>query len=104
MKFVSGTALALTLAFSTVAAPVAAAQETPFRSVEAQSFSAGDLQRYGLTAEDAAQVQELQAQGYQVQVISQEEADQMYAGQFSDRQWLVLGLIAVVVIVAVAVS
>lgn len=106
MKFFSASAVALSLALSSVAAPAAFASDaaTQFRSVEAQTFSTDDLQRYGLSANDAAQVHALQEQGYQVQVISQEEADERYAGQFTDSQWLVIGLIAVVVIVAVAVG
>lgn len=106
MKFRLASALALSLAFTQlVAAPVAFAQEpAQFRSAAPRSFSTEELQRYGLSGADAEQVAAYQDAGYQVQVISQEEADAMYAGQFSDRQWLVLGVIAVVVIVAVAVS
>ncbi|MGE0596263.1 MAG: hypothetical protein AB7P07_07855 [Hyphomonadaceae bacterium] len=105
MKFFTASALALSLAVSSVAAPAAfASEQTQFRSVEAQTFSTADLQRYGLSADDATQVAAYQDQGYQVQVITQEEAEQQYAGQFSDSQWLVIGLIVVVVVVAVAVG
>jgi hypothetical protein len=99
-KFGLVSALALSLAFSQVAAP-AYAGET-FRSAEAQTFSQADMQAYGLSAQDAAQVGALQDQGYQVQVVSAEEAERMTGGQFSNTQWLVIGLIVVIVIVAVA--
>jgi hypothetical protein len=85
-----------------MAAP-AFAQEpaTQFRSVEAQTFSTDELQRYGLSAEDAAQVAAYQDQGYTVQVISPEEAAQYNAG-LTSTQWLLIGLVVVVVAVAVA--
>ncbi len=96
-------ALALSLAFTQVAAPAAYATEaTQFRSVEAQSFSQDELQRYGLTAADAAQVGALQDQGYQVQVVTAEEASAMTGGQFSQNQWLVIGIIVLVIVVAVS--
>lgn len=106
MKIRAATAVALALAFTQVTAPAAMAEQTAaqFRSAEAQAFSQADLQRYGLSAADAAQVDAYQQAGYQVQVISQEEAERQYAGQFSNSQWLVIGLIVVVVIVAVAAS
>lgn len=104
MKFHAATAIALSLAFTQMAAPAALAQEpaTQFRSVEAQAFSVEDLQRYGLSSADAAQVHALQEAGYQVQVITPEEAEQYSAGQFTTNQWLVIGLIVLVVAVAVA--
>lgn len=103
-KFRLATALALSLAFTSVAAPAAYAGEaTAFRSAEAQTFSQAELQAYGLSAGDAAQVGALQDQGYQVQVVTAEEAERMNGGQFSNNQWLVIGLI-VLVVIAVAVS
>jgi hypothetical protein len=104
MKFHLATAVALSLAFTQMAAPVALAQEpaTQFRSVEAQTFSVEELQRYGLSGADAAQVHAYQQAGYQVQVITPEEAAQYHAGQFTTNQWLVIGLIVIVVAVAVA--
>lgn len=96
------TALALSLAFTSMA-PVALAQEpaTQFRSVEAQSFTTDELQQYGLSAEDAAQVAAYQDQGYNVVVMTPEEAAQYQAG-ITTTQWLLIGL--VVIVVAVAVS
>ncbi len=101
MKIRLATAVALSLAFTSMAAPAALAQEpTQFRSAEARSFSTDELQRYGLSAQDAATVADYQAAGYTVQTITAEEAAQMNAGQFSNSQWLVIGLIVLVVVVA----
>jgi hypothetical protein len=82
---------------------VAFAQEPAgqFRSAEAQSFSAAELQRYGLTAADAAQVEALQGQGYTVQVVTPEEAAQINGG-LTTNTWLIIGLVVVVVAIAVA--
>jgi len=102
-KFGVATALALSLAFSQVAAPAALAGEaSAFRTVEAQTFTQSELQQYGLSAADAQQVAAYQDAGYQVQVVSAEEAEQMTGGQFSSNQWLVIGIIVLVVVVAVA--
>lgn len=102
MKFRAAvSALALSFALVNAAAPVAMAQEQ-FRSVEAQSFSQADLQAYGLSEADATEVHALQEQGYQVQLITPEEAAQYQAGQFTNSQWLVIGIIVLVVAVAAA--
>jgi hypothetical protein len=107
MKLRLASAVALTFAFSQVAIMPALAETTAqsashFRSVERQSFSQTDLQRFGLSANDAAQVDAYQQAGYDVQVVSPEEARQMTGGQFSNSQWIVIGLIVLVVVVAVA--
>lgn len=94
------TALALALAFST-AAPAAFAETQAFRTAEAQTFSQQDLQQYGLSAADAAQVAAYQEQGYNVVVMSPEEAEQYQAG-LSTTHWLLIGLLVIVVAVAVA--
>lgn len=96
-------ALALSFAVTQVAAPAAYA-ETSFRSVEAQTFSQTELQRYGLSANDASQVAAYQDAGYQVRVMSAEEASQVTGGQFSQNQWLVIGLVVIIVLVAVSVD
>lgn len=104
MKFRLATALALSLAFTQLAAPAAYAQQaTQFRTVAPQSFSAEDLQRYGLSAEDAAQVHALQQQGYQVRVLSAEEAEQYRAG-LSNRTWWIIGGVVLVAAIVVAAS
>jgi len=100
MKLRLASALALSLAFTSVSAPLAFAQEpSQFRSVEARTFSNDELQRYGLSAEDASAVSAYQDAGYTVQTISAEEAAQYNAGQFTNRQWLVIGLVVIVVVV-----
>ena len=93
------TALAFALALSTVAP--AAFAEPAFRTAEAQTFSQQDLQQYGLSAADAAQVAAYQEQGYSVVVMSPEEAQQYQAG-ITSTQWLLIGLLVVVVAVAVS--
>jgi hypothetical protein len=98
------TALALSLAFTQVAVPAASAETSAFRSVEAQTFSQAELQRYGLSADDASQVAAYQDAGYQVQVVSAEEAAQMTGGQFSQNQWLVIGIVVLVIVVAVSLD
>ncbi|MGQ0534309.1 MAG: hypothetical protein ACT4OF_16695 [Caulobacteraceae bacterium] len=97
------TAVALCLAFSTMAAPAALAQQqaASFRTAEALAFSEQELQQYGLSAADAAQVAAYQDQGYSVVVMTPEEAAQYQAG-ITTTQWLLIGL--VVIVVAVAVS
>lgn len=60
---------------ASIAAPVFAG-ESHFRTAAPQAFSAQDLQNYGLSAHDAKDVQSLQDKGYQVQVMSKEEAQQ----------------------------
>ena len=92
------TALAFALALSTVA-PSAFAEE--FRAPEAQTFSQQELQQYGLSQADAAQVAAYQDQGYQVVVMTPEEAQQYEAGM-TTTHWLLLGLLVVVVAVAVS--
>jgi hypothetical protein len=81
----------------------AAAEEAAFRAPAPQAFSTADLQNYGLSASDAAQVAQLQEQGYQVQVMTTEEAEATYGGQWSQGTWIAVGVIALVVI-AVAVA
>lgn len=103
MKLRLASAVALTFAFSQIAVMPALAEQTAhFRSVERQSFSQAELQRFGLSSADAAQVDAYQQAGYDVQVVSPQEAAQMTGGQFSNSQWLVIGLVVLVVVVAVA--
>ncbi|MBX3430944.1 MAG: hypothetical protein KF779_15275 [Hyphomonadaceae bacterium] len=94
------TAVAMAFALSTVA-PSAFAETQAFRTAEAQTFSQQDLQQYGLSVADAAQVAAYQDQGYQVVVMSPAEAEQYQAGM-STMHWLLIGLLVVVVAVAVA--
>lgn len=102
MKLIAS-AIALSFAIASMAAPAAYAQEpASFRTAAPQAFSTDELQRYGLSADDAAQVADLQAQGYEVQVMTAEEAAAVTGGQFSNTQWLVIGIIVVLVVVAIA--
>lgn len=101
MKLRVPAAIAASLALS-LAAPVAFAQEapSPFRSVEAQSFTANDLQRYGLSDEQLATVESYQQQGYEVQVMSAEEAAEYTGGMTTNNVLAIVGLVAIVVVVA----
>ena len=95
-------ALAMSFALASIAAPAAFAQEpAQFRSAAPQAFNTEDLQRYGLSQDDAAQVQSLQQQGYQVRVLTAEEAQQ-YTGGISNRTWWIIG--GVVLIAAIVVA
>ena len=98
-------ALALGLALSTLgvsaayAEPVAAT--THFRTVQPQSFSAEDLQRFGLDADATARAESLQSQGYRILALTPEEAEAYRAGDYSQTTWIFIG-VAVLVILAVA--
>ncbi|HET9229888.1 MAG TPA: hypothetical protein VFO00_01285 [Vitreimonas sp.] len=97
-------AIALSFALVTMAAPAAYAQEpAQFRSAAPQSFSAGELQQYGLDAQATQRAMDLQAQGYEIRVLSAEEAQQYQAG-ITDNQWIWIGILVGVIVIAVAVS
>ena len=102
MKLRVPAAIAASLALSMAAPAAAFAQEapSPFRSVEAQSFSAADLQRYGLTDEQIAAVESYQQQGYEVQVMTPEEAAEYTGGMTTNNLLAIVGLVAIVVVVA----
>lgn len=96
-------AIALSLALSQFAAAAAyaePAQTAAFRTAAPTAFTAQDLRSYGLSAADAAQVQSLQNQGYQVVTMTPDEARQVTAGDWSPHTWLIVGLIVVIVVVA----
>lgn len=95
-------AIALGFALTQVAVPFAFA-ETPasqFRSVEAQSFNADELARYGLSDVEAAQVRAYQEQGYEIQLLTPEEAEAYNAGLTNNNVLAIIGLVAIVVVVA----
>lgn len=96
--------LALALALST-ASGAYAATATPaaahFRTAAPQTFSKADMRKYGLNAAQTARAEALQAQGYQLKVLSPEEAKQYRAGALSTTTWIII-LAAAVVVVAVA--
>jgi hypothetical protein len=97
------TAIALSLALSQVAMSAAYAEPVHFRTAAAQTFSQTDLQAYGLSSADAAQVAQLQTQGYHVQVVTPDQARAMHGGDMSARTWWIIGgIIVVIAIVAAA--
>lgn len=91
------------LALSIALASGPAFAETQFRSASQQTFTAEELQLYGLDADASQRAVELQQQGYEVRVLSEEEAAQYEAG-ITDNQWIWLGILAGVIIIAVAVA
>lgn len=90
-------------ALAQVAAMPAYAEQSPFRAPEARAFSAADLQAYGMERAAADRAVALQDQGYEIRVLSQEEAANYQAG-ITDSQWIWLGILAGVIVIAVAVS
>jgi hypothetical protein len=105
MKARLASALALSLAFTQlVAMPAYAEQSTAqFRTVAPQTFSAADLQAYGLSASQTDRATALQADGYRIMVLTPEEAKAYQAG-ITDNQWLLIGILAAVIVIAVAVG
>jgi hypothetical protein len=96
-------ALAATLALSqfSVAAyadPVQASAQ--FRTVAPQAFTVEELQFYGLDADAATRAEALQAQGYQVLVLTPEEAGNYRAGAFSQTEWILIG-VGILVVLAI---
>lgn len=93
---------AAALAFALATAP-AYAEQAQFRSAAPQTFTSQDLQSYGLSADASNRAVDLQNQGYEVRVLSEEEAADYQAG-ITDNQWLLLGILAGVIVIAVAVA
>ena len=95
--------VAASFALSQLAVPLAQAQSpaAQFRTVEAQTFNAADLQVYGLSTDDTATVLAYQEQGYTVQLVTPEEAAAYDAGMTNSN---ILALVGLVVIVLVVVS
>lgn len=98
LRLLSAAALSAALISSS-----AYAETAQFRSVAPQTFSAADLQSYGLDAATAHRAEQLQAHGYQIKVLTPQEAQRYQAG-ITDNQWLLLGILAGVIVIAVAVS
>ena len=94
-------AAALALGFVAPAYAETPQAETQFRQVEPQTFTAADLERYGLSAEEAARGVELQQQGYQIVALTPEEAEAYQAGAITTTEWILIG-IGVLIILAVA--
>lgn len=104
MKVRSICALAAALAMVQFAVP-AYAQTQPepaqFRTAAPQTFTAAELQTYGLSPEEAARAVELQGQGYQIVAMTPEEAEAYTAGAISTTEWILIG-IGVLIILAIA--
>jgi Flp pilus assembly protein TadB len=94
-------AVALAMSAALITAPAFA--ETQFRSAAPQTFTAQDLQAYGLDQAATDRAVALQEQGYEIRVLSEEEAAQYQAG-ITDNQWIWLGILAGVIVIAVAVA
>lgn len=102
-SFVKAVALSFALA-SFAAMPVAYAEDAAsFRTAAPQTFSADELQQYGLDAAATERAMQLQDQGYEIRVLSAEEAQQYQAG-ITDNQWIWIGILVGVIVIAVAVS
>lgn len=104
MKSALAAAVAVVFTVASAAAPALAERPAAqFRSVAPQPFSAGELQQYGLDRAAADRAVALQQQGYEIKVLSTEEAAQYQAG-ITDNQWLLIGILVGVVVIAVAVG
>lgn len=97
IRLIGALAAALALSQFSVAAY---AEPTEFREVQPQTFSADDLQRYGLDADATAHGEALQAQGYRILALTPEEAEAYRAGDLSQTTWILIG-VGVLVILAV---
>lgn len=94
-------ALAAALALSSVSAAAYAETPTQFRTAEPQTFSAEELQAYGLDSEAAARAVALQEEGYQIVALTPEEAEAYTAGAITQTEWILIG-IGVLIILAIA--
>jgi hypothetical protein len=95
-------AAALAFAMAQLAAMPAYA-EAPFRTAAPHAFSTQELTEYGLNSDQVSRAEQLQSQGYEIKVLSEQEAAQYQAG-FTDNQWLLIGILAGVIVIAVAVA
>ena len=77
-------------------------QQAPaqFRSVAPQTFTAEELQAYGLSNEQAQRAMALQQQGYHIVALTPEEAQNYKAG-ITQTEWILIG-IGVLIILAIA--
>lgn len=91
----------LLASFATMAQAEPAQTAAPFRAVEAQEFSAADLQNFGLSEQEAARGVELQGQGYRLVALTPEEAQAYQAGAITQTEWILIG-IGVLIILAIA--
>jgi hypothetical protein len=103
MKVRSICALAAALAMSQFAVPAYAqpAEPAQFRSAAPQTFTAEELQAYGLSEEETARAVALQEEGYRIVALTPEEAAAYEAGAISQTEWILIG-IGVLIILAIA--
>ena len=99
-RFFNALALSAALTAATVAPSFA---QAPFRTAEPQSFTAAELQAYGLDAAATERAIALQQEGHEIRVLSEEEAAAYQAG-ITDTQWLLIGILAGVIVIAVVVA
>jgi hypothetical protein len=96
-----GAAAALSFALAQFAAAPAYAEQ--FRTAAPQTFTSEELQRYGLDADASQRAVALQEQGYEIRMLTPAEAEQYKAG-ITDNQWIWIGILVGVIVIAVAVS
>lgn len=101
MNFFTKAALALGIAVAPVAA--ASAQAEQFRAPAPQSFSAEELQSYGLSENEISTVQSYEKAGYRIELLTPEEAEAYNAGLTNNNILAIIGLVAIVVVVAAAI-
>ena len=104
MKVRSIYALAAALAMSHFAVPAYAQTAEPaaqFRAAAPQSFTAEELQAYGLSEQETARAVALQEEGYRIVALTPEEAAAYEAGAISQTEWILIG-IGVLIILAIA--
>jgi hypothetical protein len=100
-RFLSALAAAVVMAAAVPAYAETPTAQTEFRQAAPQSFSTDDLQRYGLSSEEAARGVALQEQGYTIVALTPEEADAYRAGAISTQEWILIG-VGVLIILAIA--
>jgi len=100
-RFLSALAAAVALTVAVPAYAETPTAQTEFRQAAPQSFTTEDLQRYGLSSEEAARGVALQEQGYTIVALTPEEAEAYRAGAISQTEWILIG-IGVLIILAVA--
>ncbi|HYD72602.1 MAG TPA: hypothetical protein VEF55_05655 [Candidatus Binatia bacterium] len=103
MKARSICALAAALAMFQFAIPAYAqtAEPAQFRTAAPETFTAEELQGYGLSAEETARAVALQEEGYRIVALTPEEAAAYEAGAISQTEWILIG-IGVLIILAIA--
>jgi hypothetical protein len=100
VRSVCALACALAMTQFSMAAYAETPQQAQFRSVAPQTFTAEELQAYGLSSEQAQRAMALQQQGYHIVALTPEEAQNYKAG-ITQTEWILIG-IGVLIILAIA--